>query len=216
MGRSTVQIHISGPVPQGLTLFETMRVEGDGRIVLWPLHLARLQRGCAAVGFPYDLARIEAAISMLPHGAVLRARLSVDSAGQVALTHAPLPENPPFWRVVVSDQRLQSDDPWLMIKSSVREIYDAARASLSNGVDEALLLNQRGEVCEGSITNLFLKRDGILMTPHLRCGLLPGVLRANLLAKGQAVEAVMMPDDLADGDLFFGNALRGLIPARLV
>ena len=210
-----MQSCISGPVPEGLTLFETMRAEADGRIILWPLHLARLERGCAALGFPFDLALLQDALTGLPKGQALRARLSVNRAGQVGLTHTPLPENPPFWRVVISDQRLQSGDPWLMIKSSARGVYDAARAALPDGVDEALLLNQYGQLCEGSITNLFLKRGDLLLTPALACGLLPGVLRADLLAKGRAVEAELMPDDLAKGDLFVGNALRGLIPARL-
>jgi len=192
-----------------------MRAEADGRIVLWPLHLARLERGCAVLGFPFDLALLQDALTGLPKGQALRARLSVDRAGQVGLIHAPLPENPPFWRVVISDQRLQAGDPWLMIKSSARGVYDAARAALPEGVDEALLLNQHGQLCEGSITNLFLKRGDLLLTPALACGLLPGVLRADLLAKGRAVEAEVMPDDLAKGDLFVGNALRGLIPARL-
>ncbi|MDN5567988.1 MAG: aminotransferase class IV, partial [Paracoccus sp. (in: a-proteobacteria)] len=74
-----MQSRISGPIPQGLTLFETMRATPDGRVVLWPLHLARLRRGCASVGFPLDLARVEAAMATLPRGQVLRARLSVDA-----------------------------------------------------------------------------------------------------------------------------------------
>lgn len=112
--------------------------------------------------------------------------------------------------------RLDSDDPWLRIKSSHRPIYEGARAALRDGCDEAILLNQRGEVCEGSITSLFLRRGDVMLTPPLHCGLLPGVLRASLLATGAASEQVLMPDDLSQGDLFCGNALRGLIPLRLI
>jgi 4-amino-4-deoxychorismate lyase len=211
-----VQIRISGPIPPDLTLFETMRAEADGTILLWPLHLARLRRGCQAVGFPLDIALAVAALSDLPQGQVLRARLAVNAVEQVGVPHALFPENPAYWRVAVSDQRLQAGDPWLSIKSSAREVYDAARAGMADGVDEALLLNQHGQICEGSITNIFLRRGDVLLTSPLSCGLLPGVLRADLLAKGQAVEAVLMPDDLHDAEFFVGNALRGLIPAKLV
>lgn len=216
MGRGIVQIRIPGPVPEGLTVFETMRAGVDGSIALWPLHLARLRRGCAAVGFPLDEGQVSAALVALPRGAVLRARLSVDAAGRVAVTHAPLPPAPAFWRVAISDQRLRADDPWLTLKSSHRPVYDAARASLPPGADEALLLNGQGDLCEGTITSLFVAREGVLLTPPLDCGLLPGVLRASLLQSGRAVERRLSLSDLPGADVFVGNALRGLIPAQMI
>lgn len=215
MGGSPVQGRIPGPVPEGLTVFETMRAE-DGRIALWPLHLDRLRRGCATVGFPLAEAQIRAALDSLPQGQVLRARLTVDAAGTVGLTHQPLPPNPAFWRVTISPLRLDSADRWLRIKTSHRPVYDRVRAALPEGVDEAILLNEQGEVCEGTITSLFLRRGDRLLTPPLACGLLPGVLRQSLIETGQAREARFLPGDLDAGDLFMGNALRGLILARLV
>lgn len=215
MAGGTVQIRIPGPIPRGLSVFETMRREADGHIALWPLHLARLRRGCAAVGFPLDEARLAGALEALSQGTVLRTRLAVDDAGGVTVTHAPLPANPPVWRVILSDLRLNRTDPWLRLKSSHRPLYDAARAALPPGVDEALLMNAEGELCEGTITSLFLRRDGRLLTPPLDCGLLPGVLRESLLRAGAAVETVLRPEDLQGGDLVCANALRGLIPARL-
>ncbi|TRW96713.1 aminotransferase class IV [Paracoccus sp. M683] len=210
-----MEIDLRDAAPPGLTVFETMRQEADGRIALWPLHVARLRRGCLAVGFPLDEAAAEAAIPQAS-GQVMRNRLAVDATGQVAVTRQPLPPNAPEWRVVISALRLDSADPWLRIKSSMRATYDAARAALPDGVDEALLLNERGEVCEGTITNLFLRRDGTLLTPPLTCGLLPGVLRQSLLDQGIARASLLHPEDLATGDLLIGNALRGLIPARLI
>ncbi|MBK4215427.1 aminotransferase class IV [Paracoccus caeni] len=193
-----------------------MRAEADGRIALWSGHLARLRRDCAAVGFPLDEDRVADTLSGLSFAGPTRLRLTVDALSGIGLTHAPLPPNPPFWRVQISTVRLDSDDPWLRIKTTHRPAYDTAREALAEGVDEAILLNQRDEVCEGTITNLFLRRDGRLLTPALQCGLLPGVLRASLLARGEAEEAVLRPDDLSDGELLLGNALRGLIPAQLL
>lgn len=210
-----MQGRIPGPYPEGLTVFETMRREPDGRIALLPLHMARLRQGCAALGFPLDEAEVDRTLADLPQGAPLRVRLAVDGAGGIALTSAPLPPNPPLWRVVLSVQRLRSDDPWLRIKSSQRSVYDAARAALPAEAHEAILLNERGEICEGTITSLFLPQGDALLTPPLSSGLLPGVLRAHLLATGQAREAALHPTDLAGRDFFCGNALRGLIPARL-
>lgn len=216
MGGGVVQIRIPGPIPAGVSVFETMRREADGRIALWPLHLARLRRGCAALGLPLDEARALSALRALPLGAVLRARLAVAAGGDLSLIHAGLPPNPPEWRVILSPLRLDPADPWLGIKSTRRPVYDAARAALPPGVDEALLSNRRGALCEGSITSLFLERGDRLLTPPLSDGLLPGVLRESLLAMGRAIEAPLVLSDLSDGALFCGNALRGLIPARLI
>ncbi|MCZ0960884.1 aminotransferase class IV family protein [Paracoccus benzoatiresistens] len=211
-----MQGRIPGPLPEGLTVIETMRRDADGRIRLWPLHLQRLRRDCVAVGFPLDEKQVLDRLSRLPAGKALRLRLSVAGDGAVELVHQPLPAHPPEWRVDISGVRIDSGDAWVRIKTSNRPIYDRARAAMPDGIDETILLNERGEVCEGTITNLFLCRDGRLLTPPLACGLLPGVLRAALIEEGRALEAMLTPDDLMEGPLLMGNALRGLIPARLV
>jgi para-aminobenzoate synthetase/4-amino-4-deoxychorismate lyase len=88
--------------------------------------------------------------------------------------------------------------------------------SETEGADEVVYLNERGELAEGSRTNIFIDRgDGILLTPPLPAGLLPGVLRAELIAKGRAVERVLQLDDLTSAKkTYLGNSVRGLIVAR--
>jgi branched-subunit amino acid aminotransferase/4-amino-4-deoxychorismate lyase len=85
----------------------------------------------------------------------------------------------------------------------------------ASGADEVIFLNERDELCEGARTNLFVPREGLLLTPPLSSGLLPGVLRASLLAEGRARESLLLLADL-DAGFFLGNSLRGLLPARLV
>jgi para-aminobenzoate synthetase/4-amino-4-deoxychorismate lyase len=82
-------------------------------------------------------------------------------------------------------------------------------------VFDRVFLNQRGEVAEGARSNVFVERDGVLLTPPVASGALPGVLRAELLATGKAREAVLLPADL-EGGFWLGNALRGLVPVTLV
>jgi branched-subunit amino acid aminotransferase/4-amino-4-deoxychorismate lyase len=53
-----------------------------------------------------------------------------------------------------------------------------------------------------------------LVTPPLEAGVLDGRLRAELIGQGKAREAVLTPDDLKGAEVYFGNSLRGLIPAR--
>ena len=113
-------------------------------------------------------------------------------------------------------ERLDPDAPLLRHKTTERAAHDRARAALAPGIDEALFLNRRGEVAEGTITNLFADFGDGLLTPPLASGCLPGILRAELLALGQAREAVIRAEDLPRARLCMGNALRGLIPAWLV
>jgi para-aminobenzoate synthetase/4-amino-4-deoxychorismate lyase len=104
------------------------------------------------------------------------------------------------------------DDWRLRHKTTDRAFYDEARAA--PGTFEVVLVRPDGQVTEGSFTTVFVERGGVLVTPPLALGLLPGVLRARLIDEGRAVAGVVTLADLASG-FFIGNALRGLIPARL-
>jgi 4-amino-4-deoxychorismate lyase len=208
-----VESPFRGPLPADLTLIETFG-RRDGAFVGLADHLARLERTAAALGVPCDRAAIDRALAAVAGDGPLRVRLTVALDGEVAVAAGPLAAAPAGWTVRIAGERLDPDDPWLRVKTSVRGRYDRARAALPPGVDEWLFLNTRGEVCEGTITNVFVASEGVLLTPPLASGLLPGVLRGQVLREGRAREAVLYPADLAAG-LFVGNALRGLIPARL-
>ncbi|UWQ78096.1 aminotransferase class IV family protein [Leisingera sp. S132] len=190
---------------------------GQGFRHLQP-HLARMGRSAAAFGIPFDPDEVQAVLAEAAGEAPLRCRLTLDAAGQLALTTAPLGGTPSEWRLGVAETRLEADDMWLQHKTTRRALYDTARAALPEGVDELLFLNQRGEVCEGTITTLFVTRaDGRMVTPPLSCGLLPGILRQVVLEWGGCQEAVLHIEDLKGARaIHMGNSLRGLIPARLV
>jgi len=194
-------------------LIETLLWDGAGPIRL-TRHLARLARSAARLGWGCDpLAAREALLAAAP-AAAARLRLTLDGAGRIAVTVAALPAPRPLWRLGLALARLDADDPWLQIKSTRRGAYDAARAALAPGLDEVVFLNQRGEVCDGTITTLFFDAGAGLCTPPLASGVLPGVLREEMLALGQCREAVLAGADLPRVQLWAGNSLRGLNPAR--
>lgn len=191
----------------GLKLIETLLWDGADcpRI---KLHQARLARSAAALGWaePADLRELLGGLPAQP----LRLRVTLDGAGLLALERALLPPAKTEWRVGLASDRLTSTDPWLQHKTTRRGVYDAARASLAEGLDEVIFLNERGEVCEGTITTVFFDKGQGMRTPPLTCGVLPGVLRAEM-AVG---EEVLLAEDLPKTRLWLGNALRGLFPAR--
>ena len=197
----------NGANAPGLKLIETLLWDGADcpRI---KLHQARLARSAAALGWaePADLRELLGGLPAQP----LRLRVTLDGAGLLALERAPLPSAKTEWRVGLARDRLTSTDPWLQHKTTRRGVYDAARASLAEGLDEVIFLNERGEVCEGTITTVFFDKGQGMRTPPLTCGVLPGVLRAEM-AVG---EEVLLAEDLPKTRLWLGNALRGLIPAR--
>ncbi len=189
-------------------LIETLLWDGAGYPRL-PLHLARLAAGAGELGFACDARVVERALHGAVGAAALRVRLTLGAAGDAEVTVAPLPPAKSEWRLGLAAARLASEDPWLRVKSTRRAAYDAARAALPAGLDEALFLNERGEVCDGTITTVFFDRGAGLRTPPLSCGLLPGVLRAEM----SVPEEVLLARDLPRVRLWVGNALRGLIPA---
>jgi 4-amino-4-deoxychorismate lyase len=206
---------LRGRVPDGTRLIETFGCWPGLGVPHLALHLARMGRGALALGYPFDAAAVPGLLPVDPV-APLRCRLTLDGTGGFDLTTAPLPPAPEVWRVGIAAVRLSSADPWLQVKSTQRAVYDSARAALPAGVDEVLFLNERDEVCEGTITSVFIETAaGRRLTPPLTCGVLPGILRQRLLADGWD-EAVLMPDDLRQAKaVWMGNALRGLIRAEV-
>jgi para-aminobenzoate synthetase/4-amino-4-deoxychorismate lyase len=196
-----------------LALIETLRWEND--FVRLDSHLARMESSARVFGLAFDEAEARAALRAAVAGRAggLRVKLTLDETGMHAATAHDLPPNPGHWSYAISPQRTFSGDMLLRHKTDWRELYDGEAARL--GSDEVVFCNERGELAEGARSNIFVKRDGLLLTPSLAAGLLPGILRAELLGQGRAREAVLTPDDL-DGEVYFGNSLRGLIPARRI
>ncbi|MGF6173710.1 aminotransferase class IV family protein [Ensifer sp. 4252] len=200
------------------SLIETLRYEPG--FVRLRLHLARLRRSARRLEFA-GAERAQAELQAAVQGATspLRVRLTLDRNGAIAVTTAaftPLAEDT-VWRVRFAETRLSSEDKLLRVKTTRRDVYEAARAEYpATEVDEVLLLNERDEVCEGTITSIFLDDgSGTLKTPPIACGLLAGVLRTELICQRQARVARLSLGDLARGQLYVGNSLRGLIRAKL-
>ncbi|MCP5071725.1 MAG: hypothetical protein GY947_00310 [Rhodobacteraceae bacterium] len=203
--------------PTDLEVIETLRFDPSEGFVRLGLHLDRAAQTCARLGFLFDRGACLMKLGEAVSDSVARVRMTVNQPGEVAVKAAPLGASKPVWRVGLAAARLQSDDPWLQVKTTRRAVYDTARAGLPEGLDEWVFLNQQDEVCEGTITNVFVEHGGVLLTPPVSCGLLPGVLRLELLETGQAMESVLRVADLQAGEkVYVGNSLRGLIAADLI
>ena len=180
------------------------------------LHLERMCKSAANLKFKFEISEIKQKIVKIKSQSRLRCRLTLRFDGKINLTTAPLISNSKNWILGLSETILNSSDPWLLHKSSNRALYDAERANLPDGIDEFIYLNERNEVCEGTITNIFVKKAGQWLTPPLSSGCLPGVLRRKKIEDGSCQVKIVTFSDLHDAEkIIVGNALRGEIEAVL-
>jgi len=205
-------------------LFETIKASWQDGPRHLDLHLARLAASAAYFGRPFDQAAartlvIDACLALAPQAGVHRLRLTLDAQGALASTSAPLAPLKEPVRVLLADTPSEASDVFLRHKTSVRTRYDAAwRAAEAQGAFDMLFFNERGELTEGGRSNVFVLLEGVWCTPPLSCGLLPGVMRAVMLAAPawQAVERVITREMLARAQgLVVCNALRGPLLALL-
>jgi para-aminobenzoate synthetase/4-amino-4-deoxychorismate lyase len=197
-------------------LLETLRLE-DGVYWLLPGHLARLGASAQHFGFPCDEATVRRALAATAAAyaaGAWRVRLCLNRQGQPRLETFALESPPSEVPVALGVAPVDSRDEFLQHKTTERVAYRPHEPRA--GCFDTLLWNERGEITEFTRGNVVVELDGRRLTPHLACGLLPGVLRADLLARGEIVEAVIRREDLTRATgLWFINSVRGMLPARL-
>ncbi|ABC64480.1 aminodeoxychorismate synthase component I [Erythrobacter litoralis] len=203
----------------GFHLIETMRFDPERGIELLELHLERMKASAAELGFTFDRHatrnQIQALCFDLEQPA--RVRLTSGRTGNIALEATPLgaPWSEPA-RCAILPLPVDPGDWRLRHKTSDRGFYEAAQhVAREAQAQEALLLHPDGQLTEGCISNIFVEREGRLVTPPAALGLLPGVLRRSLIEQGRAVEGEVRIEDL-EGGFFIGNAVRGLVKAELI
>jgi branched-chain amino acid aminotransferase len=219
-------------VRYGDGVFETMKLL-RGKVLLFSLHCQRLLKGLElldmAHSFP-DCSEIEAWIITLAqkNGCIERARIrwgayrQEDGLAGFVLEASPLgPEafcwQEQGWHLDLYTENSKSPGPLGNLKSANYQLYLlAAAAAAKQGADECLVLNAHGHLCDGSRTNVFIYKNGLLKTPALACGGVAGVMRRHLLefciaTKLPVAEIILTPIDLLEADeIFLTNAIQGI------
>jgi branched-chain amino acid aminotransferase/4-amino-4-deoxychorismate lyase len=225
----------------GVGLFETILAR-EGHLVLWDPHLARLTRGCAALGLPApDPALCRAAADRALAAAGLgigRAAIRLTWTGGPGARGLDPPEHqrprllatasapaPPVsaLRLHVSGVRRNASSPTSRLKTLSSLDPVAARAEARRaGADEALMLNTAGDIACAAAGNIFWIAGGILHTPALDCGVLDGIVRAEIIAaargRGLIVDETAAPLAalIASDGAFVSNSLIGTLPVSRI
>ncbi len=207
--------------PVRFELVETMAWDED--FFLLDLHLERMEASAAYFGFGFDRESVREQLSdfaeSLQRGLRHRVRLLLGRCGVASISSEPIPVVRKPASILVSAERTDSSEVLLRHKTTWRPLYDRVLADArARGFDDALFLNERGEVTECAIHNVMIAKGGKLVTPAVECGLLPGVYRRSMLAAHPEVqEAVVTLDDILSADrILIFNSVRGLRLARIV
>jgi aminodeoxychorismate lyase len=182
-------------------LFEAILV-ANRRMFRWPQHAARLEASARFLQIPLPYARpalFDFANELVARNPLTEAILSIQlSRGSGSRGYAPSGEELPLvvmtlhpapprspavrWKLAFSSLRVATNDPLAHHKTCSRLLQVmAAVEARARGVDECLLLNTNQEVTEGSRSNVFWIQEGLVCTPPLATGILPGVTRDAVL-----------------------------------
>jgi len=197
--------------PADFRLLETMRWEPGNGFRLLDRHLARLADSAEYFGYAFDADDAVRRLRDATRGweAPARVRITVDRGGSISIEAVPYAAGAEPVRVAIAAEPVDSRDPLLYHKTTRREAYERRAASRPE-CDDVVLVNERGELTESTIASLVVRLDGVPWTPPLDSGLLPGVFRAELLARGELRERVLRPDDLARAEeVWLISSLRG-------
>jgi para-aminobenzoate synthetase/4-amino-4-deoxychorismate lyase len=190
---------------------------------LLDLHMERLADAARYFSYPLEPARVRDLLERKvgTYCGLRRVRLTVARDGSMTVSDAeyrPM-EDGEDRRVVISGRRTDSDSVYLYHKTTRRELYDEERAqAVAAGYYEVIFENERGEITEGSISNIFIRQSDMYFTPPLHCGLLAGVFRRHFMAvHGDRVqEKVLFRRDLEQADeVYSANSVRGLVKVKL-
>jgi para-aminobenzoate synthetase/4-amino-4-deoxychorismate lyase len=210
-----------------ISLFETIRWE-EGHGFRWiDRHLRRIGDSSAYFGFRFDEGSVHEALEEAVNGltGARAVRLEVDRLGRVSVDVDPEELAPARWwpgtghdpvACVVDPAAISSTSIYRFHKTTARRPYND-RANAYEGVEDVLMVNERGELTEATTYNVAVQCAGVWITPPLASGCLPGVLRQVLIDEGALVEEVITVDDLdgADG-LGLLSSVRGWKSARLI
>ncbi len=201
----------------GFCLLETLLWE-DGYFLL-PGHIKRLKASAAYFSYPLETGRIKEQLKRkekeFNKGCRYKLRLLISENGTFNLEASRLEQEQVKDRIVVSGMRTNSRDRFLYHKTTNRFLYEAERKKIvSNSILDIIFLNEKNEITEGAISNVFILKNGRYYTPPVSAGLLPGVYRSYYINRTKAVERPLSLLDLKKADSII--VTNSVIKARTV
>jgi len=205
-------------------LIETMLWSKKTGFFLLKEHLRRLKDSSLYFEFHYNQKHLRALLSELKKQfnaeTLYKVRLLLYKDGSISLTHQKLTGVINSAKLAtISKFRTSSKALFLRHKTTNRKLYDEEyRKYRKSGYYDVLFRNEKAEITEGAISNIFIKSGKFYYTPPLACGLLNGVYRRYLLNKRPNIkEKVLTLKELKNADkIYLVNSVRGINKIDLV
>lgn len=205
---------VLSPLKRDFDLLETLLWSPRSGYWLLEYHMKRLARSADYFGFKADyrqirneLAIVSAGLPSRPH----RVRFLVSRRGSIRCEAISLESTSMrFGDVVLARNPVDIGDVFLYHKTTHRRVYEDA-VRMCPGSDDVLLFNKAGQVTESTLANVAVEIDGMLCTPPVRCGLLPGTQRAWLLDHAQLQERIISVQEVLNNpNVYLLNSIRGM------
>jgi para-aminobenzoate synthetase/4-amino-4-deoxychorismate lyase len=198
-------------------LLESILFTAEDGYFLLPEHISRICASAEYFSYPFSrdkaLAMLDAFIQTLG-GKTCKVRMLLSKDGGIDINSEPVKPAGPI-RVAMAKSPVNSNNVFLYHKTTNRRIYEEAKASRPE-FDDVILYNERGEITEGSSSNIVVELDGKLFTPPVSCGLLGGTFRSSLIKAGVISERVISVEDMKDcSRIYFINSVRKWREAKL-
>jgi para-aminobenzoate synthetase/4-amino-4-deoxychorismate lyase len=201
-------------------IFETML--WDKKYILLAGHLGRLRQSAEYFNFPLDIISIRRKLKkeeiLLKSRNKYIIRLFLSKKGSVEIVKSEFdPWKKKKGYAVISHKRVDSSNKYLYHKTTMRELYERERKKIEGrNIFDVIFLNEKQEVTEGAITNIFIKKNGTFYTSPVSSGLLPGVYRDYLIKEKKAIIRVLKVKDLKKADkIYLVNSVRGMVEIKL-
>jgi para-aminobenzoate synthetase/4-amino-4-deoxychorismate lyase len=198
-------------------LFETMKYS-NGEYERLDLHLNRLKESASYFLFKYDeeliIQSLKNEIGKYDSSKDYRIRLILNKWGSIKVEVSDMPPTTEEIKIIISDKIISTENRFQYFKTTNRELYNSEFKKYSQkGFFDVIFINEKNQVAEGAITNIFINKTGLLYTPPIASGILPGIFRKYWLQKNINIkEEVLYKDDLLIADeIILTNSLRGII-----
>ncbi len=223
---------LTNPAPK-FELIETLRWDKQEGYWFLDLHLNRLAEAATFFGYAFnkggiirDLEGKAGQFTTVPH----RVRLTLAKDGTSTITGIEVDlaqpalnfgqaDDAPALSTCFSTRQTDASSPFLYHKTTIRRMYNREyEAAMAKGHADMLFTNEKGEVTEGCISNLFIRKGQSVYTPPVSCGLLNGVLRRHLMSQeGLGIcEKVLTREEVENAEaIYLGNSVRGLMRVEL-
>ncbi|HPF47347.1 MAG: aminodeoxychorismate synthase component I [Alphaproteobacteria bacterium] len=210
-------------------LIESLAWSAKDGFVFLKDHLQRLHTSADYFSFSFDQDEVEAALKdhceyiSGDQDQIYKVRLLLAKSGTISITSEKIRmmKNTELATAKMSEFVIDSQDPIRFHKTTLRGLYASEynKHHKETGCFDVIFTNERGEVTEGSFTNIFIEKDGIFYTPPVKCGLLGGILRQSLLMSDpqKYQEKIISLKELKSaGQVFLCNSVRGMIAVQMI